>query len=847
MKKFWIIIIGSLLLVSLEPEKASAFIYELARKITNHEFNIEGTVEEAVSTFIGFQEVFRTPDHEPPIEEDDVRNALRYRPDLVCKKRNQRNPCNITQPVRDIARRESYSRVVGQDLYLTAIANEIVLTDHTGQDITISPRLPSIIRMWQSSFDWMFTPVTERRIKSHGLPPKEDEVFWEIISGKKDPKTGKRSGGLTSSITLPQDPIRYRWGFQTVIREDLSLADCESWQRAWDEEIYDGSELILLKKRNCVLEKKMQQAITHLRNVLEYEIKNGEVVIYPIIDFGFAFVWFRLDEDPAKDDAGLDVKRPTSNMFLPKLTCKWKDDPDVIVPACVHGVDGDVILGGMYPEPPLEPPENEKLCSMVFSSHGYLCDPIESRECPKEEEEGEESSSITLTICKPGGIGTGTIVSLSEAGPDACRMGGWRLDEVTIGSEPVNDTPKRDLEEINKPYDCSNCSVDLYCDGAGVDGPYYEPEPPEDYDGKQNCKKEPATYPKEKDKGVIPICIPSIHLFNKYNIMHELIHAQQLCNLPPGQHIWEDVDSCCTREMQANFIICSVMTGDGLLEDTDISTEVCMGILSSHTCQHLVEEDAEGEDAIACIGTTLGDEEEVERFHNKIKRGVAPTAVTCHEAINHMDERTKTLLNSLRLVCDPECETKYVNTIGNNACYIAQCVEESLETQRILPGRMTEVAPAQTFPWDDETKNDPMIGSLMTYPPLPFSHFPKYRPALLAKELDLALCQLNGLPMKNPPHKCNFNISRQLSLKPEYPPLLGAGLIKQTSEQFTAAWSLQTLAPSIGSRIATRIYQNYFERSGRSFKEVIDSVNMLVGGIANIKFPSNMCPRYGDP
>src|SRR6185503_16440480 len=57
--------------------------------------------------------------------------------------------------------------------------------------------------------------------------------------------------------------------------------------------------------------------------------------------------------------------------------------------------------------------------------------------------------------------------------------------------------------------------------------------------------------------------------------------------------------------------------------------------------------------------------------------------------------------------CTPGTETTYKNTIGNNACYLGQCVEESLELHRVTGGRSPATVGDEAFPWDDPNTGDP--------------------------------------------------------------------------------------------------------------------------------------------
>ena len=156
---------------------------------------------------------------------------------------------------------------------------------------------------------------------------------------------------------------------------------------------------------------------------------------------------------------------------------------------------------------------------------------------------------------------------------------------------------------------------------------------------------------------------------------------------------------------------------------------------------------------------------------------------------------------------------------------------------------MSFLSQGQSFPWDSEGEPNPLIGSLLPIPPSPSTHFEAYNPALLARDLDLTLCQLNGLPLQSPPSNCQFEATRQLRLPSAEQITTAAGVLSQADEQLAAENSLRAMAPSLGTRIGTNLYQEYFGRQGRALSELVGSANELIGGIAGIEFPRDMCPR----
>ncbi|MCF7844706.1 MAG: hypothetical protein K9M03_02665 [Kiritimatiellales bacterium] len=846
----------------LIPSESSAGIYDTIRGITSNEF---GNVSDSVAGFVTHKQVF-TED----ITSSDVYDAMAYRSHDICQRRDTSAPCKIAQPIRDIANRENISQTLQRDLQLITLGYELPLSDHAIGPMQMATRMPSLIHIWQSSSDWLYTPITERRIRSQAFPTKEeDEELNKLVLG--DPLDTANypgivgllnTGGIYGDEELAQ---RYKWGLHTVREEDPKLEECSSWYscedwlNCWAIQD-DDTEVRSLFMRGCdqnpkhSLEDVMQKVLDRLHETIVFDppLQHGESVIFvPWKIKGEIFLWVHMNFSPEKDDIGLGNLAQIRPIML-NLECDWKND-GYGTPACMPGLRGDacyndptdeckkgIILGGMYLDPPREPPPTEKVCTMPFSSYGYMCRELDQTHCPPERDAYGNVinyDGITLTRCDADNLDS--VVRTTESGWDACKLGGWRFNQVGYENDegvviPVNDTPEQD-DYINRPFHCSNCAVDLFCSGEA-----------EDENGNTiECINQASTYPKDEN-GVIKICLPETHKSNTYLLIHELIHAQQFCNQTEEfmERGLEDPEACCALEQPTYFAQCSLAAEDGHFEGTDMSVELCTSALINFSCLDRMPEDS---DELPCTGDYFT-RDEIDDLVDEIKdlthQNLAGLPETCEDAINNMDPRVQMFRNSLPLVCSAECQAEYVNTIGNNACYIAQCTEESLETQRIIPGRMPFVSQDEAFPWESKAKDDPLIGSVMPIPPLPLTKIPSYKPELLVKEMDLALCQLSGLPILQPPHRCAFQALRQIALRPASTSLLGYGLVGQTSQAQEENWVVQNMASSIGARLGTTIYINYLERAGKAFWELVRGANELIGGISSLQFPNQSCKRY---
>lgn len=188
--------------------------------------------------------------------------------------------------------------------------------------------------------------------------------------------------------------------------------------------------------------------------------------------------------------------------------------------------------------------------------------------------------------------------------------------------------------------------------------------------------------------------------------------------------------------------------------------------------------------------------------------------------------------------------TSYRNTIGNTACYIGQCIEESMRTHRLVSGRNTFVTQDAAYPWDPLMKST-TGGSLLTSPPLLVGAIPPYRPQRILNAFDESLCQSVGLPPRTPPALCMFNELRSLAFPTDFL-TTASRLLVQTGEQFEPFFGLRNLAASIGTRISTELYAQYLQVATKSLVELMRSANIILKEIQKTSFPDEMCPTNFD-
>ena len=818
--KFWRpLSVAVLLAILIVPQQASSQMYQYIHDISRKEFLLDKNTDK-LDEFILNKQVF---DYDPSLKKQDVVDAFSYMDVDLCDRRKE-FPCSKGEPIRAVGRREEAIKTLARDLQMIVAGYEMPITDHIIQPMYLAPRYASIIGVMQSGNDWAMTPTVEKRPFA---------MSW--VDAKKKVKDANILGLMGDSQRMWSR--RYQWGVLAVQREDPKFADCKAWEMEWDKrDKSKDTELTYLLARNCKLEEKLLEALAVAKAELEAkeDYEDGQVVLsVPIKISGDIFVWIY------PNDIGTGLYMPYKPLF-PKIV-----------------TNGNPILGGRYAKPPIEPLPDDKMCAMPFSSQGYLCRPVDDAYCPSPEKEKPKTgpppkpkNEIVLTACNPDQLKG--VIRDAVMGIDACLVGGWRTNPVGYKNEdgeiePPEDTPALDEDEITHPYHCSNCAVDIYCDGEGdIKGA------PDD----GNCDKGFAISLDKMANGVLYVCLPKEDPGLSYLLLHELVHAQQKCDLPPLTSINATKEACCSSEVPAYTAQCNALAEDGNLKGTGVSVALCASVLSNMSCLHLADPDPK--DSKKKLPPCSDDGISIDKINEVLKilndevfdRNAAGRPTTCEEVIEESyatgkasKARTASQISSLPRVCSPECIAEYRNTIGNNMCYLAQCIEQSVEEQRMLPGRWTYVVEGQSFPWDAETKPDPLIGAVLPTPPLPFSRLPDYRPQRLAIELDLALCQQNGLPLQQIPIECAFKVIRQLAIAPTDLPMFSSSILKQTVQESSVTWGLQTSAPAIGTRVATELYKKYLSYAGKAFAELINNANSMFGGIANIEFPTLHCPR----
>ncbi|MDA1208756.1 MAG: hypothetical protein O2904_01845 [bacterium] len=813
------IAIGLSLLLQAAPVHAlDATLYERIKAFTLQEAAMK-EAEKPIEEFLA--KIY--PDSLIELEESDVDKALQKRDSEICRTEDDDKPDNPTycqgyrDQVIDLVRRNTWLRMQIREWQYITGGYEIGIDSYPGRTVAIASRLPSILKIWQADTAVQMSPFVES--KARGVVFDDPAAMETKFTTLETALTAlDESGDKEDKEKLIAAVWRYRNGHQRIV----ASADCDAGQDGKG----DGTELQFMTARWCDVEDALLDIYADTSAVVfDPPLNTGELALFPIQEFEDLniYVWTR------QDDVGLGWEVPVDNI-LPSLDCS---DSYETPEECVDGA----ILGGTYPGELEDPEAGTMLCSHPFDKSGYLCRDRVSAVCPPILDTEVTDEQILLTGCKAPNLLSSQ--RRTESGPNMCQEGGWRsfTEGPTIagasGPEAFVDTPGEEVDV--DPGACSNCYVDLVCGCTGT--PQEGLSAPKGYDESGN-----PTNPNR-----IKTCIGGIGKNSRYLIIHEVVHAQQHCNLPPGyENGWvesyDTTEGCCATEYQAYLASCGAMAEDGILPALGYSIDVCAAAFSDFSCG--------GPGSCSDFGNNPDLDAQIiyDETTQYIEDNYAEIGLpdTCEEAVNNLDPRAQKMINSMPLVCSPDCQTKFLNTIGNNLCFIGQCVEQSLEGHKLIPGRWTTTVQGENFPYESEAGKDPNLGAFFLSSPDLSVPFPPYRPYTLVQELDNALCQVNGLPKLFPPIKCAFDVRRRLSRQTYNLLATWQSLNDQPLEQQLEHHALSILAPGVGSRIGTNVYLLYFSTAVRAFEEIMHSTDDLLKGLGDVNFPTEMCERIVD-
>lgn len=833
------ILIGFLAL-PLSAAAAETNLYELFRTQANEEFTVQGEIDAPVIQFL--QGVYSG---RWGLREEEIVAAIKGRPWLACAVEGDiaqgtssdvRNIIECGRALENIqllADEEQRLRTFGRTLQRMSTAQELPLSEIPGRPFHMATDLSGIINIWRAGTGSVQQAITgSMLVRTRALTEEEAETIKVEFDGIAQALAGREGGQNEEWYT------GLVWYFQYGARLRVGDRNPAYPPPLEDDQSGDGTERQYLFRED--FKNTWGEALKQIWNKLPKDrddfdpplsANEAAYILFPdelqdVLPENL-LVWARVDQAP--ESGGSQNQHPLGDVGL-----AWKYPLEPLLPALLSSKNeesGRPILGGKYPPEPAMPASSDEngnplpegstvptdgrgLCSMALAQRGYLCRPISvasEEQCPASDTEDDEENVITLVSCTLDEEPT-----LTVAGPDACREIEWKN-----GEEP------------------QRCDVQL------------EEGCPDGQSG--------ITFPKEGN-GTIRVCIDGEAAGSTltYLLEHELVHAQQACSMPPGNPFEalateeEQNALCCRLEGEAHLVSCKRMYEDGLLRGEDggplfingveITPQTCMEVARASSCDYIV-----GRDARCTMSTILTSADAgAMKAAALAANNPADLPDTYEEATEPetMDPRVAARIRTIERqipVCMPGTESDYKNTIGNNACYIGQCVEETLELHRVTGGRSPISVGDGAFPWDEPDMGEALATVLRsvpaTSPPLP-----SYRPQLVTKILEDALCQLQGLPASTPPHLCSFSPSRRLAVPLEDGAATARSLLLNSEEQRDATLLTEKLAAGLGSRIGTDMQGQYLRIGTRSLSEVVALANLLLKEAITVTFPAKMCP-----
>jgi hypothetical protein len=823
-------------LLLLLPLGTRAGLYDSVRGIVQQELSTKAAEQEVSAFIASVYEGWK-------ITTDQIDASVSGDWNKLCARTGEPNfnraDClQLHEEIRRLASDEHRVRSYGRKLQGIATSYEMAISELPRGIVRLPVDFNGVVTMWGTGTGAIRMQNPGSMLRTRELTESEQKALDPIIEDLSERLAGMSKERRVAAVWRYRYGVRLVRGDREPLHEEPVILDADP-----------GTERQYLAKQWDKTEKLLMQIWNNLPDDFDPPLARDEPAYYiinaPLPDG--AILWARTDGDPERGyplgDIGLYWDMPLEPV-LPSLMREdvdaCKDEADD--PADCSELSGP-ILGGTYPPEPVdeeeEPVDGVGLCSQPLNRRGFLCRPIEAEpgQCPKPD---ADPDAITVTSCLERGTERRTL-----AGGDVCREFTWRETPGDVYNEPVDDPTQQ----------CAVASADISCG---------------------SCPFGFGGFAQHKDAdGHIKICLEENNAAPAtYILLHELVHATQYCGFDvgydpykkaeekvekeagPGENVEElkkqaRIKVCCQAEGEAYRHQCDQMEQDGAFEDADgnpvyingmeLNAESCAEVYVDHSCLTRYEG--------LCHGTRdYGDASEMEQFINQMHAQIsANTDVpkSCSEAIDpeKMDARVKARLKQLQPgfdVCTPMHETTYANKIGNNLCYIGQCAEQSREEYRIQGGRTPSVVGSQAFPWDSPLAYTPM-GTLILEPPAVRNIFPSYNPRLISHELDLALCQLVGLPSFTPPILCALDAQRRLSRPLNDPVSTVQSLLSQQGLQEEEESTVRTAAPGLGARIGAELYGRYMHDAVRSLAGMLRLANQLYADIESVEFPDQMC------
>lgn len=795
---------GMLLLVPLTAAAAETNLYDVFRKQVEKEYG-EKTVDQPVIEFL--QLVYKNRWGMRPQE---IQAAIRGKPWLACavedssfdpESPNARNVAECDRALRNIqllSEEEQNLRVFGRQLLRMSAAQELPLTEFPGRPFHLATDLSGIINIWRAGTGSVQNTVTGAMLL-RTRPLTDDEVdrireAWEDVAGAA---RGRAGSGQNEEYTNG-----LIWYFQYGARLRAGARSPEYPPPINDGRSGPGTE---------------RQYLFHR----DYDTTAGVFL---------TALWNRLPKGPGAFDPPLSKNEVAYVLFPDELTNMLPEN--IVVWARIDGGTYEPGVGESYPlgdvgyawKYPVEPLLPSLLSTEYEPGVGDGTKPILGGRYPPEPANPRSSNDDG-----------------SPAGPDAkepidgrglCSMAvaqrGYLCRPLTVTSEER--CPPTDGQSGENVITLVSCRLEgppkLTVAGADVC---------QDIEWRNDIQS-------ASEQCTVPAGM---------NSEYELVKIQQRCimkvdNPYAGKSEKEQDALCCRLEGEAHLVACKPLAVDGVLRTGEdnvplvidgipVTTKVCMEIHRLKSCRETLGRDVRcpvtSELLTADDAIKITDPDNPENGANRPIDPDRPLRVAA---------RIRAITRHFP-VCTPGTESTYKNTIGNNACYIGQCVEETLELHRLTAGRSPAVVGDGAFPHDDPSTGDALAKMLRSVP-TSSPPLPSYRPQMVMRTLEDALCQLQGLPAATPPHLCAFAPSRRLELPFSDGATTARSIIYNADEQRDATALTEQIASALGSRIGTDMQGQYLRIGTKTLSEVVALANTLLQEANTVTFPTDMCP-----
>lgn len=807
---------SSSLSLSSSSSSTPSTLYERIRQGTEQELFAD-TVEQEIIDYV--RAVLATL--EETISDADVTAAVQQNDAELCGKRREgtsgrtRMGCDeLGQRIRNLVASEERIRSLGRSLQLAATSYELPTSHIPGRGVRFAADIRGIVNIWSPEMADTGSAVhsasgsTAGRTRTKAVDEATMRPLLEAL-------------GNALRVQPKEQQTAAVWRYQYGVRLVLGERDPDFPPPFEDSESGPGTERQHLFTHWFAVEDALIDIWEAVKgDPVAPPLQPGETVLYSFPEDLLketlpdnVLVWLRTDD-------------PAGPHILGDSGLGWIVPLEPVLPSLLDDA-GTPIPGGTYPPEPMDGPDpvdGRGLCSDPESARGYLCRPFtpaSGEACPEDRAYPIDPAKIHLVTCLDDSKNRTTL-----SGPDVCRDTDIRED--------VTFDPQR---ECRISFRCGNdCGAEL---GGGVDA-----------------------VAKSKDStGNIEICVDQTMSGPGLTelVFHELVHAYQFCTMPPGY----DYNSGKTDEQKA--ALCCEMEGGGYAAQCNMAAEngafdgnpVFPGTdipLNAETCAETLANLACGPSgyqrtASKCYESRIYPPGFTAAIFAKITGNPKvdnDPVITCNTLSSRdtMDPRIRDLVDAIegrRDVCAPGQREVFRNSIGNNMCYIGQCVEETLELYRTTGGQTPSTVGDETAPFHDAKTGAP-LGNAVINPPLNPGQLASYRPQLVVQELESKICQLQGLPPLTPSILCTYNPARNIVVPViDYTRQAQSFLQGGQSEADSTSQTL-SLALGLGSRLGTAMYAEELRLASRSLADVLTAAVSLFKEMGAIQFPTEMCP-----